>query len=220
MSILPAFRYSLLLLSLSCGFSTSQSRAAETLADSAELVAPLQAGQRAPSFVVRSVDNAAFAFDPGALAKPVVIITFRGGWCPYCNLHLSELHTVIPQIRDLGIDILFLSGDRPELLYASLQQETRADIAALDYRIYSDADMQAGLALGIAFRAAAATIERRIEKGQDIGASSMMQHHALSVPAVFAIDKTGVIRFSFAAPDYKIRLPADTLLTVARELVQ
>lgn len=210
----------ILAIVLLCGSAVLPSNAADGFAASADQAAPLQAGERAPRFVVRTVEDAAYEFNPDALEKPVVLITFRGGWCPYCNLHLSELHTVIPELRAMGIDVLFLSGDRPELLYASLTEETQAAIAGRDYTLYSDADMHAGLALGIAFSAEESTIRRRLDRGQDIAASSMVKHHALSVPSVFAIDKTGVIRFSFAEPNYKVRLPTETLLAVAQDLVK
>jgi len=140
------------------------------------------------------------------------------GWCPFCNMHLSELKDVVGEIDALGVDVLFLSGDRPELLYKSLSRETQEDIADLDYQILSDADAQAAIAFGIAFKASARTIDRRNEKGQDIVDSSMLKHGVLPVPSVFAIDRNGVIAFSYSNPDYKVRLPADELLQVATEI--
>ena len=217
--IVGAFSFAML-LSLICSLSVQPGHAGTTLAESAQQIEPLQIGQRAPVFVVRTAENEEFAFDPNSLTRPVVLITFRGGWCPYCNMHLSELHSVVPEISAMGIDVLFLSGDRPELLYASLTADTQEAIAALDYRIYSDADAQAAIALGIAFKASDRTIRRRHEKGQDIDESSMQRHGVLPVPAVFAIDKSGMIRFVFAEANYKVRLPADELLAVAVELVQ
>ncbi len=209
-----------MLLSLICSLSVQPGHAGTTLAESAQQIEPLQIGQQAPAFVVRTAENEEFAFDPNSLTRPVVIITFRGGWCPYCNMHLSELRTVVPEISAMGIDVLFLSGDRPELLYASLAANTQEAIADLDYRIYSDADAQAAIALGVAFRASDRTVSRRHDKGQDIGESSMERHGVLPVPAVFAIDQSGVIRFSFVEANYKVRLPADELLAIAKELVQ
>ncbi len=209
-----------MILSLVCSLSVQQGHAGGTVADSAQQIEPLQTGQQAPAFIVRSADDESFSFNPETLARPVVIITFRGGWCPYCNMHLSELRTVVPEISAMGIDVLFLSGDRPELLYASLAADTQEAIADLDYRIYSDADAQAAIALGIAFRASDRTVSRRYDKGQDIGESSMERHGVLPVPAVFAIDQSGVIRFSFVEANYKVRLPADELLAAAKELVQ
>lgn len=203
---------------LMCSLVFQASYAGGGIAASADQINPVKTGERAPSFVVRDADNAEYAFSPDSLERPAVLITFRGGWCPFCNMHLSELRTVVPEISAMGVDVLFLSGDRPEMLYASLAADTQDDIADLDYKIYSDADMQAAIALGIAFQASDRTINGRINKGQDIDESSMLMHGALPVPAVYAVDKSGVIRFDFVEADYKVRLPADELLTVASEL--
>lgn len=211
---------SVLLLSLVCSLSVQPIRADVPIAESAEMTKPLRTGQRAPSFIVRDVNDAEFAFDPNALERPAVIITFRGGWCPYCNMHLSELRTVVPEIAALGVDVLFLSGDRPELLYESLSQDTQDDIAELDYRIYSDAESQAAIAFGTAFRTSEGLVDWLEEKGRDYRDSSIDRDSILAVPAVYAIDQTGMIRFDFVEADYKVRLPADDLLSVAEKIVQ
>ena len=90
--------------------------------------------------------------------------------------------------------------------------------ADLDYQILSDADAQAAIAFGIAFKASQKTIDRRNQKGQDIEASSMLRHGVLPVPSVFAIDRNGVIAFAYSNPNYKVRLPAEELLQVATEI--
>ena len=207
-----------LFLSLVCSMSMQYGHADVPIADAAELTQPLQVGQNAPRFIVKTVDRKAFEFNPLKLQNPVVVINFRGGWCPFCNMHLSELKDVVSEIDALGVEVLFLSGDRPALLYKSLSRETQKDIADLDYRILSDADAQAAIAFGIAFKASQKTIDRRIEKGQDINESSMLKHGVLPVPSVFAIDRNGVIAFSYSEPNYKLRLPAGELLRVATEI--
>jgi peroxiredoxin len=209
-----------LLLSLICSMSLQESQAEIAIAESADLIQPVKSGDKAPSFVVLDAQGKEFAFDPNALDRPAVLITFRGGWCPFCNMHLSELRTVVPEIAALGVDVLFLSGDRPEMLYASLKQDTQEDIAELDYRIYSDADAQAAIALGVAFKASERTIKGRMDKGQDIEDSSMLKHGVMPVPAVYAIDTSGTIRFDFVEPNFKVRLPSAELLAVAKELAE
>jgi len=208
----------MLLLSLISSVSIRYGHADVPVAATAEQIKPLTKGDSAPRFVVQTVAGENFDFDPRELEHPAIIIAFRGGWCPFCNMHLAELRHVLPEISELGVDVLFLSGDRPEMLYSSLAADTQETIADLDYQIYSDADMRAAIALGIAFRASDRTINRRIQKGQDIDESSMLTHGALPVPAVYAVDKAGVIRFDFVETDYKVRLPADKLLAVAKEL--
>ena len=188
------------------------------VAETAAEIQPLATGDRAPHFTVETVEGKRFEFEPRKLERPVILISFRGGWCPYCNMHLSELRSTLPTIRDMGIDVLFLSGDRSEILFESLGRETREDIEGLDYTILSDANAQAALALGIAFKASDRTIERRRQKGDDIEASSMARHGVLPVPAVFAIDRDGIIAFMHADSDYKVRLRANELLAAASGL--
>ena len=184
----------------------------------AEETTPLKSGDRAPTFTVSTVENQPFVFDPDKLERPTILISFRGGWCPYCNIHLSELRTVMPALKESGFDILFLSNDRPELLYSSLQRETQEDIDGLDYVILSDAEINAAMALGTAFRIDERLTDYLDKKGRDYQGSSIGKHNALAVPAVYVIDTSGNIVFDFVNDDYKIRLSADDLLAAANEI--
>jgi peroxiredoxin len=208
-----------LILSLAYSTSIHYGHADVPAAPTAADIQPLGAGDKAPYFSVETVDNLPFEFDPRNLERPVVLITFRGGWCPYCNLQLSELRTVIPQISEMGVDVLFLSGDRAERLYDSLNRETQEDIDGLDYTILSDADAQAALALGIAFKTSERVLaKRRAAPGDEFPGSSMARHGVLPVPAVFAIDISGTITFTYANPDYRVRLSGDELIAAAKEI--
>lgn len=217
-TVIPGLVAVLLLASLAGSVVTRAGHADAPIADTAAEIQPVAEGEAAPRFEARRVDGSPFRFDPASLERPAILITFRGGWCPYCNMHLSELRHAIPEIRELGIDVYFLSGDRPDRLYASLAADTQADIDGRGYTILSDADAHAAVALGIAFRTANSTISRRYEKGDDIEGSSMARHAVLPVPAVFAIGSDGIVAFAHAEADYRKRLPAEELLAVARTL--
>ena len=203
------------LLVLSTVLSHSNRVAAADYANlpaSAQDTTPLKKGDRAPAFTVRTVDDEEFNFDPENLERTTVLISFRGGWCPYCNMHLSELRTVIPQITKAGADILFLSNDAPYQLYSSLNQETQDDIAGLDYTILSDAEINAARALGTAFRTDERMTDYLDKKGREYSGTSIGKHNALAVPAVYVIDRTGMIVYDFVTPDYKVRISAEDLL--------
>ncbi len=147
-------------------------------------VTPVAAGDAAPAFTVYEVNGEPFRFDPAQLTRPVLLITFRGGWCPYCNAQLSGLRGVLPEITAGGLDVLFLSADRPEILYSNLQQDTQDSIAGLDYHILSDAGLDAASALGIAYAVADNTLAAYEGRGRDMGNSSIAMHTALPLPAV------------------------------------
>ena len=207
-----------LVLSLVYSTSIQFGHADVPVARTAAEIQPLGPGDAAPRFTVETVDNERFDFDPRTLKRPAILVAFRGGWCPFCNLHLSELRHAIPEISAMGIDVLFLSGDRSELLMSSLERETQDRIDGLGYTILSDANAQAAIALGIAFKASDRTLQGRHERGDDIEESSMARHGVLPVPAVFAVDREGMITFAYANPDYKIRLSPDELLAAANAI--
>jgi hypothetical protein len=112
---------STMILSLIYSTSVQYGHADVPVAQTAAEIQPLQAGDRAPRFTVETVDNRPFDFDPRKLERPAVLISFRGGWCPYCNMHLSELRHAISAISKMDVDVLFLSGDRSEILLSSLK---------------------------------------------------------------------------------------------------
>jgi peroxiredoxin len=219
MSVKPLISLSLAtVLSLTLFCSHAGRVAAEehaALPASAEETTPLVTGDPAPAFVVRTVEGEAYQFNPDRLDRPTVLISFRGGWCPYCNLHLSELRNVVPELKARGFDVLFLSGDAPAQLYTSLKQETREDIAGLDYTILSDADIGAARAFGTAFRTADGLTDYLDGRNFDYSEGSIGRFGVLSVPYVYVVDTNGDIVFDFVEPDYKVRLPADELIAAA-----
>ncbi len=208
----------LLVASLICSMAISYGHADSPVALNAESIEPLRAGDAAPRFIVRTVEGDNFDFDPRELERPVVLIAFRGGWCPYCNLHLSELRHVVPEISEMDVDVYFLSGDRPNALYEGLAGDTQTEIDGLGYQILSDASANAAIAFGIAFRADPNYVERLRSVNKDIADSAIEREGVLPVPAVFAIDTDGQIAYAYVNADYRVRLPADELLEVATEL--
>lgn len=173
-------------------------------------VRPLTVGARAPAVTVRTEHGADFAIDPAAFTRPVILVFYRGGWCPYCNVHLGELAKAEDELEALDFDLYFLSTDRPAILRSSLKDPE------VPFTLLSDARMTAARAYGVAFRVDDATYARYKSMGLDLEAASGESHHELPVPAVFILDAGGVVRFLHADPDYKVRLAAGPLLDAAR----
>jgi peroxiredoxin len=194
-------------LSLSGVFAISAAAAA--VPDDPHQVTPIEVNARAPQFVAAEVDGRAFRFDPASLRQPTLIIFYRGGWCPYCNAQLQDLHTVVPQIVAMGYQVLFLSTDQPKLLYSSLKEK-------VDYHLLSDSSMDAAHAFGVAFHVDAATLEKMKAYGIDLDATQGTARHELPVPSVFIIDRRGVVRFRHFDPDYTVRLDAAHVLAAAK----
>ena len=182
----------------------------EDIHASADLVQPLLPGMEAPVFTVKDVEGKDFRFEAGKLDKPLVLTFFRGGWCPYCNLHLAELRLAENQLVDMGFNIWFISIDKPELLLESL------DDPDIGYTIYSDSSLEATRAFGLAFRVDDELNERYLSFDIDLEKASGETHHVLPAPATYIIGADGIINFAYINPDYKVRLHPDVLLAAAK----
>lgn len=184
------------------------------VADRAESVRPLKEGARAPSATLHSPDGQGVTLSALFAQKPSILIFYRGGWCPYCNAHLGQIAQVEAEMVKLGYQVLAISPDRPEALRASL------DKGGYTYQLLSDSNMKLTQAFGLAFRVDDATIEKYRGFGIDLDKASGQHHHLLPVPAVYIVDKAGVIRFAHWNPDYKTRLEPKALLDAARRALQ
>jgi len=189
--------------------NTANADGRESIHESAEEAQPLMPGMMAPAFKVRTAKDEPFNFDPGAMEKPVVLSFFRGGWCPYCNLHLSEMRKAEAGLKEMGFDVWFVSIDKPGVLLESLDEPD------IGYTLFSDSKLEATRAFGLAFRVDNATVERYLGYDIDLEAASGENHHVLPVPATFIIGLDGVINFAYANPKYTVRLHPDVLLAAA-----
>jgi peroxiredoxin len=178
-------------------------------APSAEAARPLGVGARAPDFVASHADGTPYVFSAGHLQEPHVLIFYRGGWCPYCNQQLADLHVVEPKLRSAGFAVVFLSTDRPALLYSSLKNPD------VDYTLLSDPELKAAQAFRIAFHLDDKKYAEELRWGVDLEKSTGTKAHALPVPSVFIVDTSGVIRFAYSNPDFRVRLGAQELWKAA-----
>jgi peroxiredoxin len=182
-----------------------------SVASSAEQTNPLQPGARVESVSLKTVDGRTAELADFIEEKPTVLVFYRGSWCPYCNTHLAGLKEIEQQILDAGWQIIAVSPDRPEKLAESLDEHQ------MKYTLLSDSKMRAAKMFQIAFKVDDKTIEKYKGYGIDLTDASGRDHHLLPVPAVFLIGTDGVIQFTYANPDYKVRLDPQKILSKLTE---
>ncbi len=186
---------------------------ADEVASDAWSINPLLIGASAPAFEAVSADGSLFQFDPGQLNRPALIIFYRGGWCPYCNLHWAELRKIEDQLLAMDIDLIFISADHPAVLAESLEEDEKPK-----YHLLSDNQLEVAKKFGIAFHVSDKEVKRLLGFGHDIEAASGLDHHNLPTPSVFVVNTDGVIKFKFITPDYKVRLHNDVLMAAIRTM--
>jgi len=213
--LVTAARRSLLFLMVALllggGLSSALANTADQAASSAKEAKPIEVGTAAPDAGLRGLDGNDVTLHAIVAGKPTVLIFYRGSWCPYCNLHLSDLVTVEEELRSLGYQIVAISPDRPE----ELNKMTAAD--HLNYRLFSDPQAEAMKKFGVAYQVDNNTVTNYKRKfNVDLESSSGQTHHILPVPAVFILDRGGKIVFVHADPDYKVRMKGAEVLAAAK----
>ena len=140
---------------------------------------------------------------------PVVLVFYRGGWCPYCNLHLAEMASAEEELLEMGFDVWFISIDQPSVL---AEGQKYGDVS---YTLLSDSLLEATRAFGIAFTLDEDTRLRYLRNDIDIEAASGQSHHVLPVPSTFIIGKDGIVSFQYTNVDYQVRLAPELLVAAA-----
>lgn len=178
-------------------------------------VQPLETGSTLPSVEVRTPAGMVVDLKEVTAGSPSVLIFYRGGWCPYCNSHLSEIQAIEEDLKAMGVRIFAISPDRPELLVETAQRND------LGYTLLSDSKAEAIKAFGLAFQMKQSLVEKyKTSYGIDLEEDSGETHHLLPVPAYFLVDSSGTIVDSHFDPDYKSRVNSRQVLTQVKTLVE
>lgn len=198
-----------LLFILLC-FISAQPVFAQQAASSADEVTPLLIGATIPDVTVKNIDGETVNLRQLVAKQPTILVFYRGGWCPYCNLHLSELNEIEDELYEIGYQVLAVSPDRPEKLRATLTN------SELGYTLLSDSPMTLTKAMGIAFKVDSETVKNYKTMGMDLEGDSGYDHHLLPAPAVYILNTDGIVRYNYINPNYKERISGEVLLTAAR----
>lgn len=130
----------------------------------------------------------------------VVLVFYRGYWCPFCNRELQHFQDSLQQILDKGATLIAVSPEKPENIVKTVNQ-TKAS-----FPILFDEKLKIMKAYEVDYQVPENTITRYRNTGIDLEKiNNGKDWNWLPVPAVYVIDKDSNISFRFFDPDYKKR---------------
>ena len=180
-------------------------------ADRAQNIRPLLPGTPLPSMSLEASGNQKFNLNQFIGGRPAVLMFYRGGWCPSCSDYLVSLQKVMPELEKLGYQLVAITPEKPESL------SKYGKIRNLDYKFLSDSTMKATTAMGIAFKASDAQMEKYKKTYQvDLELDSGYKHRLLPVQAVFIVGTDGMVKYTYTDPNYKQWLSPKRILEIAK----
>lgn len=195
-------------LLLSCTTSSNKLKGVATGPNEAR---PLMSGVPFPKAQVKNMKGEKVDLGSQLKGKKTVLVFYRGGWCPFCNRQLQGLRKIEKKLKKLGYQIVGISPDRPQKINESVKKQN------LSYKLYSDDQVNAAKAFGLAFKVNDEMNEMLLGYGINLKDASGQEHLVLPVPAVYIIDENLNIHFSYANPNYKTRLKEKVILSAAKE---
>ena len=129
----------------------------------------------------------------------VVLVFYRGEWCPYCNRELSRFQDSLQLILDKGAALIAVSPEKKENILKTIEK-TKAS-----FPVISDEGMKIMKAYDVEFEVPENTITRYRNTGIDIEKNNGANGRFLPVPAVYVINEDQTVTYRFFETDYKKR---------------
>jgi peroxiredoxin len=169
-------------------------------------------GERAPSFVLPNQRGQMVALVELLANGPVVLIFYRGDWCPYCNLQLRTFQASLDEISARGARLVAVSPQKPD------HSLSMAEKNQLGFDVLSDGATGVIDRYGLRYDVEDTVREVLLDIGNDVAAGNGSGRWELPAPATFVIASDGTIAFAEIHGDWTQRTEPDTVIAVLDEL--
>lgn len=156
---------------------------------------------KAPDFKLKDKDGKEVRLKDELKKGKVVLVFYRGQWCPFCNRELSHIEDSLQLITGKGAEVIAVTAELPANIEKTIEKTKAA------YPILYDEGLKTMKAYDVLFEVDEHTVLRYKTAGIDLLENNgKLNGNHLPVPAVFIIDKEGYIKFRYFEPDYKKRV--------------
>lgn len=137
---------------------------------------------------------------------PVVIMFYRGYWCPYCNKALKRINDSLQLIKDKGATLIAITPEGKQGVDSTIAK------TGATFSIISDEGMKISSNYGVNFKVDERTVGRYKNAGIDLLALNHQKDAVLPVPAVYIINRDGAVTFRYFNEDYRKRIAVKDIL--------
>ena len=169
-------------------------------------------GDRAPEFTLPDQLGRQVTLAGELEQGPVVLIFYRGEWCPYCNLMLRTYGLRAAEFSERGAKLVAVSPQTPD------NSLTMAEKHSLEFPVLSDEGGEVIGTYGLKYDVDAQSRKLYEAVGSDVAKFNGKGGWILPAPAVFLIDRERIVRFADVNGDYTQRVEPDEALAALDSL--
>jgi peroxiredoxin len=157
-----------------------------------------KAGDRAPDFTLPDQLGRQVSLAGELQQGPVLLIFYRGEWCPYCNIMLRTYGLRATEFSGRGARLVAVSPQTPD------NSLTMAQKHSLEFPLLSDEGGEVIGTYGLKYDVASRELYEA--GGADLSKFNGEGGWILPAPAVFVIDRGGIVRLVSVNGDYTQRV--------------
>ena len=167
----------------------------------------LKIGEKAPQ--ITGIDQFNQAIDSQEILKEnkILLIFYRGNWCPFCKKHLLKLQENLEKFKSKGIRVLVVTPEKADKI-----EETTENFQST-FSILHDEDNKIMEAYKVSFEVNEQNVPSYFKFTKDkIKEYNEIENNVLPVPATYLISKDALISYVHYNPDYKKRANFDEIM--------
>lgn len=169
----------------------------------------LSEGDKAEDFTLPNAKGEATQLSKLLEQGPIVLNFYRGGWCPFCNLEFKSLHDILPQIKELGANLIGISPELPDNSLDTIEKHQ------LQFEVLTDVGNNIARQYGIIMDVPEFMRPVYLEWGIDLPKTNGDDTWELPIPATYIIGSDGNIISSYINKNYTERMePSDIIKTL------
>jgi peroxiredoxin len=155
----------------------------------------LQVKEKAPAFTAKDQAGKTISLESQLKKGPVVLVFYRGQWCPYCSRQLKKLEDSLSLITAKGATVIAVTPEKTENINKTISK-TKAS-----YPILFDEGLKIMKSYDVSYQVSEKTIGKYKGYGIDfVEANGTTNGTNLPVPAMYIINKEGIIVFRHFDP--------------------
>ena len=160
----------------------------------------LNVGEIAPSIFAKDQNGKTIDSKTILKDKKILLVFYRGNWCPYCRRHLASLQKNLNALQKKDVFVMVVTPEKP-----AKNLETQ-DKLKTEFSIIHDADNKIMTAYKVAYKVDKTTVLSYYNHVQNkIAQYNDANNDVLPVPATYLIDQNSKIIYVQYNTDHRIR---------------
>jgi len=172
----------------------------------------IQVGQKAPNFTLTNHLGNEVSLEEELTKGPVVLVFYRGAWCPFCNLHLNALQKSIPLFEKHHAQLIAITPQKPE------KSEEQINNDDYTFEILSDLTSQVMKDYKLYYEITENLVQVLKGLDFDVDDHNGKARRELPVPGTFVINQDGIVQAMHAPIDYTLRMEPSDIVSALEKM--